>query len=266
MTDQVTDVVTLRRDGAVAVITFNRPDQFNAIDPTLARALVDAAIEVDMDDSVRCVVLTGTGRMFCAGGDIGLMQSAGARAGQALSELAGILHMATSRLARMNKPLLCAVNGPAAGAGLGLAIMGDIVIAAASAHFTPGYPGIGLTPDGGATWLLPRLIGLRRTQEMLLTNERVGAEEAAKIGLITRMVADDGLMEEAMATAHKLAAAATGAIGTVRAQLLASYGAGLEAQLEVEARGIAAAAAGPDGQEGVAAFLQKRRPEFTGRR
>jgi 2-(1,2-epoxy-1,2-dihydrophenyl)acetyl-CoA isomerase len=262
----VTDAVTLSRDGAVAIITLNRPDQFNAIDPALARALVEAAIDVDQDEGVRCVLLTGAGRMFCAGGDIGLMQSAGDRAGQALSDLAGTLHMATSRLARMNKPLLCAVNGPAAGAGLGMAVMGDIVIAGASAHFTPGYPGIGLTPDGGATWLLPRLIGLRRTQEMLLTNQRIGAEEAARIGLVTRTVPDEMLVEEAIATAHRLAAAATGAIGTVRAQLLASYGAGLEAQLEAEARGIAAAAAGSDGREGVAAFLQKRRPEFTGRR
>lgn len=262
----MTDTVTLSRDGAVATITFNRPDQFNAINLPLARALVEAALDVDQDDSVRCVVLTGAGRMFCAGGDIGLMQSAGTRAGQALSELAGTLHMATTRLARMNKPLLCAINGPAAGAGLGLAIMGDIVIAGTSANFTPGYSGIGLSPDGGATWLLPRLIGLRRAQEMLLTNQRIDAEEAAKIGLVTRTVANEVLMEEAMATARKLATAATGAIGTVRAQLLASYGASLEAQLEVEVRGIAAAAAGSDGQEGVAAFLQKRRPEFTGRR
>ncbi len=260
----MTDEVLLTRDGAVATITLNRPDAFNAINIPLARGLLEAALAVDQDDAVRCVVLTGAGRMFCAGGDIGLMQEAGDKAGAALSELAGVLHMATSRLARMNKPLLCAVNGPAAGAGLGMAIMGDIVIAGASAHFTPGYPGIGLTPDGGATWLLPRLIGLRRTQEMLLTNQRISAEEGARIGLITRMVDDAALMEEAMATAGKLAQAATGAIGTVRAQLLASYGAGLEAQLEIEARGISAAAAGADGREGVAAFLEKRRPVFTG--
>ncbi|MDX3900541.1 MAG: enoyl-CoA hydratase-related protein [Sphingobium sp.] len=258
--------VTVSRDGAVATITFNRPDQFNAIDQPFAQALLAAAIEVDQDEAVRCVVMTGAGRMFCAGGDITLMQSSGDRLGAALSELAGTLHLATSRLARMDKPLLCAVNGPAAGAGLGLAIMGDIVIAGASAHFTPGYPGIGLTPDGGATWLLPRLIGLRRAQEMLLTNQRIGAEEAATIGLVTRTVADEALADEVAATAARLAAAATGAIGTVRAQLLASYGAGLETQLEAEARGIAAAGSSPDGREGVAAFLQKRRPDFTGRR
>lgn len=262
----MTDEVLLTRDGAVATITLNRPQAFNAINLPLARGLLAAALAVDQDDAVRCVVLTGAGRMFCAGGDIGLMQDAGEQAGAALSELAGVLHMATSRLARMNKPLLCAVNGAAAGAGLGMAIMGDIVIAGASAHFTPGYPGIGLSPDGGATWLLPRLIGLRRTQEMLLTNQRIGAEEGARIGLVTRMVDDAALMEDAMATAGKLAQAATGAIGTVRAQLLASYGAGLEAQLEIEARGIAAAAAGADGREGVAAFLEKRRPVFVGGR
>lgn len=262
----MTDEVQLTRDGAVAIITLNRPDNGNAINVGLARGLVEAAIAVDQDRDVRCVVMTGAGRMFCAGGDIGLMLAAGDGAGGALSELAGILHMATSRLCRMAKPLVCAVNGPAAGAGLGMAIMGDIVIAGASAHFTPGYGGIGLTPDGGATWLLPRLIGLRRTQEMLLTNQRIGAEEAARIGLITRMVDDGALMDDAITTAGKLAQSATAAIGVVRAQLLGSFGAGLEAQLEIEARGIAAAAAGPEGREGVAAFMEKRRPDFSGRR
>jgi 2-(1,2-epoxy-1,2-dihydrophenyl)acetyl-CoA isomerase len=259
------DEILLTRDGAVATITLNRPDNGNAIDQPLARALVDAAIAVDQDASIRCVILTGAGRMFCVGGDIGLMLSAGDRIGSALSDLAGTLHLATSRLARMAKPLLCAVNGPAAGAGLGLGIMGDVVLAGQAAHFTPAYGGIGLTPDGGATWLLPRLIGLRKAQEMLVLNKRVGAEEGESIGLVTRTVLDEMLMDEARAMAEKMAAAATGAIGVVRAQLLGSYGAGLEAQLEIEARGISAASTSSDGQEGIRAFLEKRRPDFTGR-
>lgn len=259
------DEILVTRDGAVATITLHRPDNGNAIDQALARALVDAAIEVDQDADIRCVILTGAGRMFCVGGDIGLMQSAGERIGRAMSDLAGTLHMATSRLARMEKPLLCAVNGPAAGAGLGLGIMGDIVLAGRSAHFTPAYGAIGLTPDGGATWLLPRLVGLRRAQEILVLNKRIGAEEGEAMGLITRAVDDDALMDEAKALAAKMATAATGAIGTLRTQLLGSYGAGLEAQLEIEARGIAAASTSSDGREGIAAFLAKRRPDFTGR-
>lgn len=250
-----------RRDG-IAVVTLNTPDKGNAIDLVMARALLDVAIACDHDAAIRCVVLKASGRLFCAGGDIGLMQTAGDAVGGALSELAGTLHMAVSRLARMAKPLLCVVQGPAAGAGLGLAVMGDVVIAARSAHFTAAYGAIGLTPDGAATWLLPRLVGLRRAQEMILTNRRVTADDGAAMGLITRAVDDDQLEAEAEMVAAKLAQAATGAIGAARGLLLDCYGAGLEAQMEREARSIAAAGAGPEGREGVAAFLAKRRPDF----
>jgi len=259
----MTGPVLLSQQGCVATITLNRPDIGNAINREMAAALLDAAIRCDQDAGIRVVVLTGAGRMFCAGGDVSLMLTAGDRAGAAFSELAGLLHLTTTRLARMAKPLICAVNGPAAGAGLGLGIMGDIVLAGQSAHFTAAYGGIGLTPDGGATFLLPRLIGLRRAQEMLILNKRVSAEEGEAIGLVTRAVDDVGLMVEVAAVAERLAAAPVAAIATVRSQLLGSFGAGLETQLELEARGIAAAAAGPEGREGVAAFNEKRKPDFV---
>ncbi|WP_336959026.1 enoyl-CoA hydratase/isomerase family protein [Sphingobium aquiterrae] len=259
----MTEPVLFSQNGSVATITLNRPDIGNAINRDLALALLDAAIRCDQDPGIRVVVLTGAGRMFCAGGDVFLMQAAGDGAGAALSELASLVHMTTTRLARMAKPLICAVNGPAAGAGLGLGIMGDVVLAGQSAHFTAAYGGIGLTPDGGATFLLPRLIGLRRAQEMLILNKRVSAQEGEAIGLVTRTVDDVGLMDEVAAIAERLAAAPIAAIATVRSQLLGSFGAGLETQLELEARGISAAAAGPEGREGVAAFNEKRKPDFT---
>ncbi|MDF0540888.1 enoyl-CoA hydratase-related protein [Sphingobium sp. H39-3-25] len=259
----MTQPVLFAQQGSIATITFNRPDVGNALNREMALGLLDAVIRCDQDAGIRVVVLTGAGRMFCAGGDVTLMLAAGGQAGHALSELAGLVHMTTTRLARMAKPLVCAVNGPAAGAGLGLGIMGDIVLAAKSAHFTPAYGAIGLTPDGGATFLLPRLIGLRRAQEMLILNRRVGAEEGEAIGLVTRAVDDEALIGETMAVAERLAASPVAAIATVRAQLLGSFGAGLETQLELEARGISAAAAGPEGREGVAAFNEKRKADFV---
>ena len=154
------------------------------------------------------------------------------------------------------------VNGPAAGAGFSLAIAGDIAIAARTAHFTAGYGGLGLTPDGGMTWLLPRLVGLRGAQEIILTNRRVSAEEAVSIGLISRSVDDDRLQEAGFETARMLARAATGAIGAARGLLLQSFSNRLETQMELEARALTQAGRSVDGQEGLVAFIERREPIF----
>lgn len=256
--------ILLERDGAIARLTINRPDAANALDMPTGRALVEAAIECDTNPDIRCVTLTGAGRMFCAGGDIGVMAQAGDKVGAVVGELASILHMAMARFARMNKPMVNLINGSAAGAGFGLALSGDIVLAARSAKFQAAYAMLGVSPDGGLSWLLPRLVGLRRAQEIIIANRRVEAEEAEAIGMITRAVDDDKLAEEGAKIAATLAAGPTGAYGAMRSQLLASYGNGWETQLEIEARGIGAAIDGPDGREGVAAFLDKRKPAFTG--
>jgi 2-(1,2-epoxy-1,2-dihydrophenyl)acetyl-CoA isomerase len=234
------------REGSTVHLVMNRPNLGNAIDVPMARALMEAAIVCDEDASVRCVVLTGAGRMFCAGGDVRLFTSAGDVVPALLKELTSYLHSAISRLARMEKPLITAINGPAAGAGFSLAMLGDIVLASRDAHFTLAYGRLGLSPDGGATWLLPRLIGLRRTQELILTNPRISAAQAVGMGLVTRVCApdEDGAESQAKATtdtgpeerlaaqvrvlSDDLAAGAIGAWGRTRALLLASYGAGLE--------------------------------------
>lgn len=256
-----TPVLTERR-GPVAVLTLNRPDSGNAIDVPLARALMEAAIGCDEDDAVRCVLLTGSGRAFCAGGDLGAFATAGERAPALIKEITAYLHVAIARLAHMGKPLVTAINGAAAGAGLSLAILGDIALAAPTAHFTLAYTAVGLTPDGGSTWLLPRLIGLRRTQELVLTNRRVPAAEAAAIGLVTRVSAEGALMDEAAATADALAAGATAALGGARRLLLASFESGLETHMDRESRSIAAAIRTPHGREGIRAFLAKQKPDF----
>ncbi|BBD99744.1 enoyl-CoA hydratase [Sphingobium amiense] len=261
MNDTASPVHFAVADG-IARVTLNRPEAGNAIDMPMARALVDVATRCQTDAAIRCVLLTGAGRLFCAGGDVGSFRAAGGNVEALLLELAGTLHGAVARFARMAKPLVTLVNGPAAGAGLSLAIAGDVVLCAESAHFTAAYGAIGLTPDGGMSWLLPRLVGLRKAQEMILTNRRVKAEEAERIGLVTRTVEDDALAAEGEAMAATLARAATGAVGAARALLRDSFQTGLETQLESEAGAISRAGASAEGREGLAAYFARRPPDF----
>ncbi len=256
--------VLLRREGAVAHLVLNRPAVGNAIDAAMARALLQAAIACDEDASVRCVVLSGQGRMFCVGGDVAAFRAAGPGVGALIKEITADLHSAIACLARMAKPLVSVANGPAAGAGLGLAVLGDIALAGRSAHFTCAYTALGVSPDGATSWLLPRLIGLRRAQELMLLNPRIDAEAAAAMGLVTRVVDDLALEAEVMAVVRRLAAGATRAIGRTRALLRDGFGAGLEAHMAAEARAIAASALEADGQEGIAAFLERRAAVFAG--
>lgn len=261
-----TGPLLFEREDGIARLTLDRPTAGNAIDLELARALMEAAIQCDEDESVRCVVLTGRGRFFCAGGDIGEFAAAGASAGALLKALTGYLHLAISRLVRMDKPLISVVNGPAAGAGIGLAVLGDLVLAARSAHFTLAYAGIGLSPDGGCTWLLPRLIGLRRAQELIMTNRRVGAEEAVQLGLATRVVEDADLPAEAASLGRQMGHSAVSALGHARRLLLQSFDSSVETQMEAEARSIAELTRTADAQEGITAFREKRKPVYPARR
>jgi 2-(1,2-epoxy-1,2-dihydrophenyl)acetyl-CoA isomerase len=262
MTD--TQAVTVEIARGVAWLTLNRPERRNAVGPEMAQALHDAARRCADDPDVRCVVLKGAGSFFCVGGDVDLFARVGDRAEETVGALARTFHAGVLRLATMPKPLITAINGPAAGAGLSLAILGDIAIAARSAQFAVAYSAIGLTPDGGASWMLPRLVGLRRAQEMMLTNRRVGAEEAVTIGLVTRTVADEALVAAAREAADALAQGAVGALAACRKLLHDGAVGGLAAQLDAEAAAIAAASGSAEGREGVAAFIGKRRPAFPG--
>ncbi|MCX7283216.1 MAG: enoyl-CoA hydratase-related protein [Novosphingobium sp.] len=255
--------VLFLQDGAIATIRLNRPAEGNAINLPMAQALLEATIRCDSDPAIRCVVISAGGKLFCGGGDVSAFAAAGAGISGALSELAGTLHMAVTRLMRMAKPVLCVVQGAAAGAGFGLAIGGDIVICAESASFSPAYGGVGLTPDGGLSWLLPRLIGLRRAQEVILLNQRIDARSALDAGLVTACVPDAELEAEAAKLAQKLATLSTSAIGGAKALLLEGASSALEVQLERETRSIAAAGASPHGQEGIAAFSARRKPDFS---
>jgi 2-(1,2-epoxy-1,2-dihydrophenyl)acetyl-CoA isomerase len=258
-----TDVLVEVAEG-VCYITLNRPDVANAVNLALAQALLGAAIRCHQDAAIRAVVLTGAGRMFCAGGDLKEMAKCGDELSGALKELTVYLHAALAHFARMEKPLVTAINGSAAGAGVSLALIGDIVLAASSVRFTLAYAAAGLVPDAGATFFLPRLIGLRRTQELMFTNRRLDAAEALDWGMITRVVPDDTLATEVATLARTLASGPTRAFGIAKRLLGVSLANSLETQMELESHAIAEVARTQDGGEGIAAFLEKRGARFVG--
>src|SRR2546422_7158126 len=253
-----------RRDG-VATITLNRPDAFNALTLGLGRELFHAALEVDEDPSVRCVVVTGAGKAFCAGGDVKDFADNLTRIGVLVKELTTYLHGAVARFARSDKPVIMAVNGVAAGGGFSFALSGDLVLAAESARFTMAYSKIAATPDGSSTYYLPRLIGLRRAMELYFTNRVLSAHEAEAWGLVTRVVPDAELASAAHSVARELAQGPTKAFGGAKRLFHQSTWESLETQTELEAQAIAASGHTDDFRSGVTAFARKQTPTFQGR-
>lgn len=249
-------------EGPIARIGLNRPDMGNALNDRLIRDLAQAAQLCDSTPGVKVVLLTANGRMFCVGGDLNAFAAFGEHAPAKVKELADELHKAVSIFARMAAPLVIAVNGPAAGAGFSLSLIGDYVLAAETATFTLAYTAAGLSPDGSASYYLPRIVGLRRAQELAYTNRMLTAAEAADWGIVTRVVPEEALLAEAEAVCRRLAQGAAGAQAKVKALLLSSFVNDLEAQMDLEAHGIAESSGSPDGQEGVSAFLAKRKPLF----
>ncbi|MGW4244899.1 enoyl-CoA hydratase/isomerase family protein [Nocardia sp. NPDC004722] len=254
--------IVFEHDGPIARITLNRPNAANGIDQALADELERAASYCSDDPAVKVVVLTGAGRFFSAGGDVRAMAES-PDAGRFIEKLADTLHRAVSALARMDALLIVAVNGTAAGAGFSLAVAGDLVVAAESAKFTMAYTKIGLSPDGGASYYLPRLIGLRKTQDLMLTNRTLTAAEALDWGLLHRVVPDAELADAAETLAREFATGPKGSNANVKKLLLVSSQHTLEEQLGTEAAFITRCAESADGQEGIAAFTGKRAPKFA---
>ena len=255
----------LERADGVATITLNRPDAFNALDLALGRDLFHASLEVDEDPAVRCVVITGAGKAFCAGGDVKGFADNLPRIGVLIKELTTYLHGAVSRLCRSDKPVIMAVNGVAAGGGLSFALSGDLVVAAESARFTLAYSKIAATPDGSSSYFLPRLIGLRRAMELYFTNRVLSAREALEWGLVTRTVPDGEFKASVDALARELAQGPTKAFGAAKRLFHQSTWESLETQMELEAQAIAASGHTQDFAAGVTAFANKRTPVFEGR-
>lgn len=256
--------LSVQHDQKTIRITLNRPDAANGINLAMAKELLQVAILCEQSPALRAVLITANGKMFSAGGDVKAFAEAGDRAATEIRELMVYLHAAIAQFDRLAAPVIIAVNGMAAGAGFSLACAGDIVLAAETARFTMAYTAIGLSPDGGATWHLPRLVGMRRAQELMLTNRRLTAAEALDWGIVSRVVADDALATEADTLLGLLADGPTCAYAAVKRLLNTSLQNGLETQLELEAQSMAALVNSHDGKIGISSFVNKQKPEFTG--
>lgn len=255
-------MVKRERRGRVAVLTLARPEAGNAFDLAMARGLAEAVAQAAADSAIGAVLLTAEGPRFSVGGD--LRSFVGAAEGPAayVRAIANAAHQAVMTIARAPKPFVCAVQGPAAGLGFSLAMSCDVVIAGRRAAFTAAYSAIGLSPDGGLSFILPRLAGRRLAQDMLYRNRRLDAEDALAAGLVTELVEDDGLAEAALRVATELAAGSATAFAQVKS--LIGLEAGLAAHLDREAAAIERLMESADGREGVAAYLAKRQPVFAG--
>ncbi|WP_193182874.1 enoyl-CoA hydratase/isomerase family protein [Nisaea sediminum] len=249
----------------VARITLNRPEAGHAVNLALAHELLEASINASEDPDVRAVILDASGTVFGFGGDLKYFESQSDRIGACLKETTAYFHAAVSRLHRLNSPVVVAVQGMAAGAGFSLSLIGDIVLAAKSAQFKMAYTAAGLSPDGSSSYFLPRVVGMRRAMELMLTNRTLSADEAQDWGIVTRVVEDDDLADEATKLAQRFAKGPTRAYGGVKRLLASSFQQSVEAQMEDETRTIAELAQTEDGREGLDAFLNKRKPNFKGR-
>jgi 2-(1,2-epoxy-1,2-dihydrophenyl)acetyl-CoA isomerase len=250
--------------GSIATIALDRPDALNALTDPMKRELLDALKNAERDESVRAVVLTGEGRGFCAGEalDPELVKSPEPPVDRTLRDF---YHPVIEKMRSLDKPIVAAVNGTCAGAGVSLAMAADFRLASDKASFLMAFVKIGLVPDAGGTWFLPRLVGLSKAVEMCMTGDKIDAAEAERIGLVHRVVPHAELGAEAAKLAAKLAVLPTKAIGFMKRAFLRSYRNSLEEQLEYEAGLQAAAARTDDFHEGVRAFLEKRAPTFRGK-
>jgi 2-(1,2-epoxy-1,2-dihydrophenyl)acetyl-CoA isomerase len=259
------DTLTLAIEDGVALLTLNDPERLNAVSHQMITELNAVMDEIEAPESgARCLVLTGAGRGFCAGANL-QERSDKPPAGESRSILETHYHPFLQRLRGLNIPFVTAVNGPAAGVGMSFALMGDLVLASTSAYFLQAFRRIGLMPDGGSTYLLPRLIGLARAMELAMLAERLLAEKALEWGLINRVYAPQELMPETMALAKSLASGPTVSLKLIRQALWQSADHTYEQQLDVELRGQREARRTADYREGVQAFLEKRPAVFKGR-
>lgn len=258
----MSDTLLREQDGGVLTLTLNRPDALNSFTIEMKETLLTALKDAARDGDIRAVLLTGAGRAFSAGQDLKERQAPG------VADLGTELRLRYNpiilAMRRLEKPIVGAVNGVAAGAGCSVALACDIVIAAESARFIEAFGKVGLVPDTGSSWFLPRLVGHARAAEMMLTADPLDAATAERIGLVNRVVPDDQLMTEARALAARLAAGAPIAMALAKRALNRALDSSLEEALEYEAQLQSIAGRSADHREGVAAFVEKRKPEFKG--
>lgn len=263
-TDIATPVVLEQRDSGVLTLTLNRPHRLNALTPELLDALTEAVRGAAEDDAVRAIVITGSGRAFCSGQDLRSAAEEGAAGFDVRTALREHYAPLIRGLRALPKPVVAAINGPAAGAGFSLALAADLRVAAESATFVQAFVRIGLIPDAGSTYQLPRIVGPARAAELMMLGETVDARRALDIGLVNRVVPDAELTRTVKDLAGKLAEGPR-SLAFIKEALALSAGNDFEAQLQVEERLQEAATGTSDFFEGIGAFLEKRQPRFTGR-
>lgn len=258
------ETIALGVSKGVARLVLNRPDQLNALDTTMHEELASALAGIQSDSSVRCLLITGSGRGFCAGQDLGAVDFNAEQEVDLGGALEQYYNPLVKRITGMNIPVIASVNGVAAGAGANFALCCDIVIAARSASFIQSFSKIGLVPDCSGSWFLPRLIGPARANALAMTGDKLDAETAAEWGLIWKVVDDDQLVETSEKLAQRLAMGPTAALALTKRLMAASWQNDLDAQLDLERDYQRALGNSGDLREGVCAFLEKRAPQFKG--
>jgi 2-(1,2-epoxy-1,2-dihydrophenyl)acetyl-CoA isomerase len=256
--------VLVSLQAGVLGITLNRPEKLNAFNLDLHKGLAEAMTRAETDGAVRCLLVTGAGRGFCAGADLTTRDMKSAAALDLGAMLDAHYNPLVRRMRALPKPIICAVNGVAAGAGANFALACDIVIAARSASFIQAFVKIGLVPDCGGSYFLPRLAGTQRAMALAMTGDRLPAEDAERWGIIWKCVDDAALMDEALRISKGLAAGPTRSLGLIKQAIYDSAGNSLAAQLDLERDLQREVGKGKDYREGVTAFLEKRKPNFTG--
>ena len=259
----MSESIQIKNKGAVRYITLNRPEAFNSFDRVMGRAFQEELDNAASDDAVRCIVITGEGRAFCAGQDLKEVTAPDAPNFKIIVE--ETYNASIRRICAMRKPIVAAVNGVAAGAGANIALACDLTIATDSASFIQAFSKIGLIPDSGGTWWLPRLVGMQRAKALAFFGEKLSARDAVDMGLIYKSVNDEQFHTEIEAISTKLASMPTFAIGLTKAAFHKGMNSNLDEQLDRELDYQFRAADSDDYSEGVASFLEKRTPKFTGK-
>ena len=254
--------VRLEKEGAIAVLTLDRPDRLNAMADPMWDALHEHLGKIAADDGVRAVILTGAGRAFCSGGDVTGMAKSDIVSGRVRSKTR---HRAVQALHTLEKPVIAAVRGPVYGIGNALALACDLIVASDTAKFSMAFKKVGVVPDGGAIFFLTQYLGIARAKDLVYTARVVPAEEARQLGLVMRVVADNQLEAEARALAQEMAESATYALALAKKMFQSMYVPSLEQLLEMETLASGVARLTHDHQEGVAAFKEKRAPKFLGK-
>ena len=256
------DPILSRRHGKILEVTLNRPDAYNALNLDMMKLLAEALSSAARDDSIRGILITGEGKAFCAGGDLKWISQQKEGAGSVLHRLAPQFHLSILEIRRMEKPVVAAINGIAAGGGFSLALACDFRVMAQSARLQQAYTSSGLSMDGGGSFTLPRLVGLARAMEIMAFDEPITSERALEWGLVTKVVPDDDVLSESVAMLNRLGRTSLHSFAWSKKLMTNSFNTTLETQLELERQGISDCGAHSDGQEGIKAFVEKRNPSF----